>query len=332
MDSTGTFTDLFANVNAALQATFTSASTGMSNYVIPLGWAMFGVSILVWSFMVMTGRVASPANEWMMKGAAILLILSAAGANYSTWVSGPLFQLPNDLANAIGSSGTPAQVLDMLETQLNQMLDGIASAVVSSFSNLNFGGGIILFAALVIVSIACALLLIGAAFNVLYAQIGLSLVLSVGPFFIIWMIWKQTQHWAWSWLNTALYYVFLTVLSAMFILLFIQICTHYMSSLESAVTALGPTVPSDSSFAAKLGSLLEKQVNPQAQIAVATSYLNIFSISLQLAFICLPMFFIEIQLPTIAASMTGGQGGSVGSGFYMVMQAARTAAAFKGGK
>ncbi|UTP27820.1 hypothetical protein NMB33_40235 (plasmid) [Burkholderia sp. FXe9] len=63
----------------------------------------------------------------------------------------------------------------------------------------------------------------------------------------------------------------------------------------------------------------------------AQASLNILSIAFQLVFICIPLFFIEIQLPTIVASMTGGQGGSVGSGGLMLMQAVRTAA-MAGGK
>ncbi|MCM3583794.1 type IV secretion system protein [Ralstonia holmesii] len=322
--ASSTFADFFQNVDGVLQSVFTQAANGMSGYVLPIGWVMFGVSALVWSLLVMQGKIDSPMNDWVMKGITICLILYAAGNYYSSWISAPLFKLPSELSNAIGTSGSPSQILDSLSDKMQGLCMGIGSAMVDSFQNLNVGGGVILLVALLLVSVACILLLVAAAYNILYAKFGLAFVLAVGPFFVIWLIWKQTQALFYSWLNTALYFVFLIVVASLFIIMFVQITDNYMTKLTAAVTALAPAAPS-ASLAEKLAGLLTQATMPP-DASTAMSTLNILSIAFQLVFICIPLFFIEIQLPTIVASMTSGQGGSVGSGGLMVMQAVRTAA------
>lgn len=330
--ASATFADFFQNVDSVIQSVFTSASSGMSAYILPVGWAMFAISLLVWAFLVMNGKIDSPMSDWMMKGLVIILILSAAGTYYNQWISGPLFQLPSDLSAAIGTSGNPSQVLDSLDDKVENMLGGIASAMVDNFQSLNVGGGVIMLVALVLVAAASVLLLTAAAYNILYAKFGLAIVLALGPFFVIWLIWKQTQQWFWSWLNTALYFVFLSVAASLFIIMFVQIADNYMTKLNEAVGALAPA-PATASMAEKIAGLLKQAILPPDPASVVSS-LSILKIAFQFVFICVPLFFIEIQLPTIVASLTGGQGGSGFSGGYSVMQMARMAAggAGKGGK
>lgn len=322
--ASSTFADYFANIDGVLQTGFTAAASGMSNYILPVGWAMFGISVMVWALLVMNGRIQSPLSDWITKGIVIVMILAAAGSYYSSWISGPLYHLSSDLSNAIGTNGTPSQILDSLDDKMENLANGIASAMVDQFSQLNVGGGVVLLCALVLVGLAGILLLVAAAYNILYAKIGLAIVLAVGPFFVIWLIWKQTQQWFWSWLNTALYFVFLAVAAALFIILFVQIADNYMGKLNDVVTGLAPAAPS-ASMAEKIAGLLKGAFLPPSPDQMVAQ-LNVLRVAAQLVFICIPLFFVEIQLPTIVSSMTGGAGGSFGSGGYFIMQAARLAA------
>lgn len=328
--ASSTFSDFFQNVDSVLQTTFNQAAAGMSNYVLPLGWVMFGIGVLVWSLLMMQGKIQDPAQDWIMKGIAFVFVMWAAGNYYSSWISAPLFRLPSELSNAIGTSGNPSQILDSLSDKMQGLVMGIGATMVDALSNLNLGGAAIMFVALILVTIASILLLVAAAYNILYAKFGLAMVLAVGPFFVIWLAWQQTRHMFWPWLNTALYFVFLIVISSLFIIMFVQITDGYMTKLADAITGLAPAAPS-ASFAEKLFGLLQQQIQPVSDTYAVASF-NVLSIAFQLVFICVPLFFIEIQLPTICASLTGGSGGSFGSGGLMVMQAMRTAAMTKKGK
>ena len=99
--ASATFSDFFQSVDSVLHNVFTTAAAGMSNYILPVGWVMFGISALVWSLLLMQGKIESPVQDWFWKGFVCVLILYAAGNYYSSWISGPLFQLPTDLSHAL---------------------------------------------------------------------------------------------------------------------------------------------------------------------------------------------------------------------------------------
>ncbi|WP_198001534.1 type IV secretion system protein, partial [Escherichia coli] len=139
--------------------------------------------------------------------------------------------------------------------------NGIAVAMVDNFQNLNVGGGVVMLVALVLVAIASILLLVAAAYNMPYAKFGLAFALAVGPFFVVWLMCKQTQQWFWSWMTTILYFVFLIFVSSLFIVMFVQITDNYMTKLATAVGGLAPA-GADASLAEKIAGLLKQAVLP----------------------------------------------------------------------
>jgi type IV secretion system protein VirB6 len=276
---------------------------------------MFGISLLVWAVLILDGRIQSPMNDWMMKGISMLLVLTAVGAGYQTWIAGPLFGLPAALSGAVSSTGSPEAVLDTLAGNLIELLKGIAEGMVDAFAGFNFGGAFLLFQCLVAVGIAGLLLLVACAFNYIYALIGLALVLGVGPFFVLCLFWPQIRGYFFSWLNTALYFVFLSVMSTMFVVLFIGIANGYMDKLRTLVES---NTAAGASFTSNVYALVKAMFSgaPPATTAgvAAQPFIDIFSIGLQMNFVFLPMFFVALEMRTLVSSMTSGSGGSFGSG------------------
>jgi type IV secretion system protein VirB6 len=308
------FTDLTANIDAGIASSFGSAAAGMSAYVLPIGWTMFGITLLVYAVMVIEGKTNSPMKDWMVKGIGLLLILTATGTMYSSWVSGPLFALPNELATAVSGAPTSTAALDTLSDSLDQMIMGLAQAMVSAFAGLNIGGGFILLVCIGFVSIAGSLLEISCVFNMIYAKIGLAMVLAVGPFFVVMLLWQQTKGYFFSWFNTVLYFVFLTVMSTMVMVLFITIANKFMGKLSDAVAAsTGAQQALGNNILALLKSYMSGEVATTTAVS-AQPVLNILSISIQMVMVFLPMFFVALEMRTLVSSMTGGSGGSFGSG------------------
>jgi hypothetical protein len=75
--ASATFSDFFQSVDSVLHNVFTTAAAGMSNYILPVGWVMFGISALVWSLLLMQGKIESPVQDWFWKGFVCVLILYA---------------------------------------------------------------------------------------------------------------------------------------------------------------------------------------------------------------------------------------------------------------
>lgn len=299
-------TDFAANVDTILAGFYTTASQGMTGYVMPIAWMTFGIGILVWAYFVMSGQREANVTQGTLSSVFIIIVLAMAGGRYTQMVADPLFALPNQLTAAMSGPGvTPEATLDALSDKLLDLLSGIAMAMTDSAKNLNFGAALVLFFTLIVVGVVSALLLTGAIFIYLYGKIGLSLVLAVGPFFIIWLAWAPTRGIFWPWLNTALYLVFTYVLGVMFINLFIKIVDKYIVALMAAMGA------TDTGMIAGVLNGASGQL------------FNALGMAMQLTMIALPMFFLLLQIPTIAQSISSGSGGAFGNGMSSLYNTVR---------
>jgi type IV secretion system protein VirB6 len=176
---------------------------------------------------------------------------------------------------------------------------------------LAIGAGIAVFLMSVLVVVATYLLLAVALFAIVFSKLGLSLVLAVGPFFLLGLVLPQTRSYFFGWLNTALYFVFYHVFTALFIFMFIGIVNSYMAALTDALGggAIGGGV------AAMVANLTGAQ-GPA---------LNVAALTLPILLISVAMFFMFLQIPAICASLTGGSGGTMGAGITHLLQARRLA-------
>ena len=318
------FTDLLHNIDESILLSFQAAATGMSNYVLPIGITMFGISVLVWAILVMEGQVQTPMNDWLSKLLKALFIFAAAGQFYSSWISAPLFALPNELSAAVSGAASSTSALDALSGKLDQLIMGIAQGMVAAFKNWNFGGALMLIVAMVLAAVAGSLLEIACVFNMIYAKIGLALVLGMGPFFVICLLWPQTKGYFTSWLNTVLYFVFLTVITTMIMVLFISIADRFMTKLMAEVARSSGITDQ---HAINIGALIVAQMTgepaPQAETNV-NAQLNILSITIQMALVFLPMFFVALEMRTLVSSLTGGSGGSIGTGVMSLVKTVKS--------
>lgn len=302
----GVVTDFAANVDTILSGFYTTASQGLTGFVMPLAWVTFGIGILVWAYFVMSGQREANVTQGTLSAVFIVIVLAMAGGRYTQMVADPIFNLPNQLTAAMSGPGvTPEATLDALSDKLLDLVSGIASAMTDAFKNLNIGAGVVLFFTLIVIFVVSILLMTGAIFIYLYGKIGLSLVLAVGPFFIIWLAWAPTRGIFWPWLNTALYLVFTYVLGVMFINLFIKIVDKYIVALMKAMGATD------------VGMIAGVLNGASGQL------FNALGMAAQLTLIALPMFFLLLQIPTIAQSMSSGSGGAFGNGMTSLYNTVR---------
>ena len=210
--------DLLAEVDKVVATANGAGAGAMTGYVIPAAWAIFAVSLLVWSVLVMQGKISSPMNEWVIKGGTFLLVILAAGVFYQKWVATPLLGMQSEMTSAMSGSGSATSVLDKIDARI----DSIIRSCFAAMGELPKALGVIpdlpslfaLLVAAVVFGIAGGLLEIVALVNLIYAKLGLALVLMVGPFFVASLAVPAVKGWFFSWLNTCMYFVFLSVLTS----------------------------------------------------------------------------------------------------------------------
>lgn len=292
--------DIYANFERALGSFYETAASGISGYVIPIAWVLLGVCMLIWCYLVMEGKVTSPISDWLLKFIGFMVVLHVMDGAYLSWVAKPLFNLPSELTSALSAtSSTAPDLLGQVNEKVVDLVSAMFTAGTNLVKDLAFGPAIALFLMGLLVIVAVYLLLAAALFSIIFSKLGLSMVLAVGPFFVLALILPQTRSYFFSWLNTSLYFVFYHVFSALFIFMFIGIVNSYVAKLNSTLGGVGG------------GNVLSMVAR---LVGASGDGLNVAAICIPIFLISLAMFFMFLQIPVMCASLTSGSGGSFGAG------------------
>lgn len=293
--------DIYSNFERALGGFYEGAATGISSYVIPIAWVLLGICMLIWCYLIIEGKVAMPITDWLLKFVGFMVVLYIMGNGYLGWVAKPIFNLPSELTTALSASATSSpDLLGQVNEKIVDLVSAMFTAGTRLIKDLAIGPAIALFLMGVLVIVAAYLLLSIALFAIIFSKLGLSLVLAVGPFFVLALVLPQTRSYFHSWLNTALYFVFYHVFSALFIFMFIGIINTYVGKLNTQLGSTG----SGGGVLAMVSNL----------IGVGGAGLNVAAVCIPIVLIAMAMFFMFLQIPTMCASLTGGSGGSFGAG------------------
>jgi type IV secretion system protein VirB6 len=292
--------DIYSNFEQALNGFYEGAAMGISGYVIPIAWVLLGICMLIWCYLMMEGKVASPVSDWLLKFIGFMVVLYIMGNGYLSWVARPIFELPSELTTAMSrTSANSPDLLGQVNEKMTNLVAALFTAGTKLLSDLAIGPAVAMFLMGAMTAAAAYLMLAWALFCIVYAKLGLSMILALGPFFILALVLPQTRSYFYTWLNTALYFVFVHVLTALFIFMFIGIVNSYVNKLNSELGASG-----SSGVVGMVSNL----------IGVGGAGLNVVALCLPLILLSLTMFFLFLQIPFIASSLTGGSGGSFGAG------------------
>jgi len=299
--------DIYNNFERALTGFYQGAAAGISGYVIPIAWVLLGVCMLIWCYLIIEGKVAMPITDWLLKFVGFMVVLYVMGSGYLSWVAAPLFELPSELTRALSAtSGSAPDLLGQVNDKVVDLVSAMFTAGTTLIKELAFGPAIALFLMGVLVIVAVYLLLAAALFSIIFSKLGLSMVLAVGPFFVLMLVLPQTRNYFYSWLNTALYFVFYHVFSALFIFMFIGIVHTYVAKLNTALGGVGG------------GGVMGMVAR---LLGASGEGLNVAAICIPILLISMAMFFMFLQIPTMCASLTGGSGGSFGAGLTNLVHA-----------
>jgi type IV secretion system protein VirB6 len=293
--------DIYSHFDRALNGFYEGAAAGISGYVIPIAWVLLGICMLIWCYLIIEGKVAMPITDWLLKFIGFMVVLYVMGNGYLSWVAKPIFNLPTELTTALSSSASNApDLLGQVNEKIVDLISAMFTAGTRLVKDLAIGPAIALFLMGVLVIVAVYLLLAVALFAVVFAKLGLSLVLAVGPFFVLALVLPQTRSYFHSWLNTALYFVFYHVFTTLFIFMFLGVIDSYVGKLNVQLGSTGGG-----------GGVIAMVSN---LIGVGGAGLNVAAVCIPIILISMAMFFMFLQIPVICASVTGGSGGSFGAG------------------
>jgi len=302
-------TDIYADFEGSLSGFYALAANGLTAYVIPIAWVLLGICMLVWCILIIQGKVTSPLTDWFLKFVGFMIVMYAMSGGYLSLVASPLFNLNSQLVTAMSNSVSSApDLLGQVNEKAVDLVSAMFTASVNLFMEAAIGPSIGMFGLAIVVLVVIYGLLGIALFSIIYGKLGLTMVLALGPFFILMLILQQTRSYFFAWLNTALYFVFYQVVSALFIFLFIGVLQGYTDRLISKLSnGAGPSL---STMVLNL-------------VGAGPAPINYIGYVVPLIMICIAMIFMFLQLSTIVGSMTSGSGGMMGGGLSGVVHLMR---------
>lgn len=286
--STNLFERIFANVDDALNTYVVDTVGNVVGFASPLFTSMMIVFVAMWGYLMMFGRVQEPLQDGVFRIIRIggIMALGLTVGTYMGVVVTFLQQGPEHISAVVsGAGGTSADTLDALFSQVF----AVSKAAWEKGGVLDGNFGLYLIALIVLV-IGSGLTLF-VAFLILLAKLMTTVLLGIGPLFIICLLFKVTQRFFESWIAMVSNFGLLLVLA---------------SSVGTLMTSLAQTY-------------IDKLAPNEAAAADAANLGDAAMLCLVFA-LCI---LVVRQVPSVAAALGGGIALATQGAFGSAMNALR---------
>ena len=226
--STNLFERIFANVDDALNTYVVDTVGNVVGFASPLFTSMMIVFVAMWGYLMMFGRVQEPLQDGVFRIIRIggIMALGLTVGTYMGVVVTFLQQGPEHISAVVsGAGGTSADTLDALFSQVF----AVSKAAWEKGGVLDGNFGLYLIALIVLV-IGSGLTLF-VAFLILLAKLMTTVLLGIGPLFIICLLFKVTQRFFESWIAMVSNFGLLLVLASSVGTLMTSLAQTYINKL-----------------------------------------------------------------------------------------------------
>ncbi len=225
----------FANMDsimlAPLESYIASGSQGLMSYLsgpIKAGATLY---IVLYGYFLLKGTIQEPVMDFVFKCMKIVIItlLATQSSDYTYYVTDLFFQtLPDEIASALHASTHSGNPFDrIIQTSLDK---GLAIWEVAPW------GPSMVFHALMtaIILITGAFLCVVGFVISIYAKVGLTVILVIGPVFIALALFDSTRRFTEGWLGQLANFVILQILVVALGSLILDSLISLLSSVETA--------------------------------------------------------------------------------------------------
>lgn len=235
---TDVFEETFLSVNSALNVFVNQFSTNIITEIAPIVGVALTLSFIWQGVAVMRGYSSEPIQDtvWMMFRVMIISLIAMTAGIYQNFIIDSLIGIPDTMISTVmsGSLGTNTPETGATAASSFDVILGSGMDVAGQYAEQatwdNFVAPYVYAGLVILGTVFC---IIVGAFWVFASKIILSLLLGVGPIFIVCLIWQSTQQYFFSWLNAVLN----TILTVIFVA---GIFSIFGTLFESNLTALKP--------------------------------------------------------------------------------------------
>lgn len=229
------FEGMFAVVDQALDQYVINTATDLIAYISPIFTSMLIVWIAIWGYLMMFGKVTEPLQEGVFRILRIgfIMTLGLTVGTYMDIVVDVLAHGPESIAAVVtGSSGGAATILDNL---FSRVLD-VADQAWDKAGVMSGDFGMYLVAVLIMVFGGGVTIVV--AFLLLASKVATTVLLAIGPLFIIGLLFNTTQRFFESWLGMVMNFGMLLILGSAIGRMVIDVSEAFMNIVESSTSSM----------------------------------------------------------------------------------------------
>lgn len=257
-----------AAIDGLLGTAVSSRSAALCEALAPIALTGATIYLIVMAFTIMRGDAGDPVQTIVWKSFRMALItgIALSAGAYQTNVIDGAAGLEAALIESMSGLSSVGALIDDFAKPFDELGVQLWNQAVVGFWP-NFG----LMAAAGAVAVAeCFIFCLGLGFYLL-AKVALAIVLAIGPAFILCAMWPGTEKYTESWIGQVLNYVVLKVLVATSIVMLTSFVSQYA-----------------------------------AHISTTPDTANVISATTSLLLCCGALGVVMLNLPQIAAALSGG--------------------------
>ncbi|ECZ2303225.1 type IV secretion system protein [Salmonella enterica subsp. enterica serovar Montevideo] len=234
---------LFEIIDATTQTFVTDISSRVLMEITPVVSVGLTLSFIAYGMLVMRGAIDMPVADFLTRSLRIGIIVSIAlaGGLYQSQIADAIMATPDALAQAITGNPTgisAANIIDNAAEEGGQYVNkAYEKAGFFSSEGITYTviGTISLFAVAGVVAT-------GALFLVI-AKVAIAILVSLGPLFILALLWQPTARFFELWAGQVLNYALTIVLFSVVFTLIMQLFGRYMAQADlDGVQSVGYTL------------------------------------------------------------------------------------------
>ncbi|MDP9995271.1 type IV secretion system protein VirB6 [Variovorax boronicumulans] len=252
----GFFEQFFTWLNGQL-ATYVSANaTRVASAIEPAAVTLATIYVMSWGYLSFTGRIQEPLWEGVKR---ILVIAVVLGIGLRLWAYNDVAvdtftRSPDQLAAAILGAASTVSVVDQIWIDGNLTAEQLLSK--GSVLNANFA----YYLAGFLVYLLVGLTVVATAFLLALSKVALSLILALGPIFIVLLFFDATKRFFEAWVAQLANYALVSILATFAAALLLSVLRSYTRSTASLGGAITIAESARVCIASALVFLIMRQV------------------------------------------------------------------------
>jgi type IV secretion system protein VirB6 len=228
--------------------------------------------VMVWGYLQMTGRTEEPFVSGLKRIVMLAVVLGVALRLwlYNTIIVDSFYSAPTELAAVVIGASDPVQTIDLIWDR-----GGTVAGYLWSNGGV-FEGDLGYYLAGAVVWVLMGLLCVYTMFLISLSHVALSILLALGPLFIVMLLFDSTRRLFDAWIGQLANYALITLLTVMAAALLLQIVESYAAQTAARGAAILTMDALNMVLVSVLVFLFMRQVMPIASSLASGAALSTF--------------------------------------------------------